>query len=129
MHRLESYFHVIHHKLYLTIFMAVPLSHVVKPSARSASLYRLRYRSGTQWVKLSENWPKLKFSDFHEMLKNLAERKPKVPRRTKCYFYDNFFDLFPAQANKQSALLATGRKLLCTQMPVGTLLIILTMTF
>jgi len=37
----------------------------------------------TQWVKLSERWPKFKFFDFHEMLKNLAEGKKEVPRRRK----------------------------------------------
>ena len=38
-----------------------------------------------QLVKLSEIWPKLKFPDFHEMIKNLAEGQKKVPRRMKMY--------------------------------------------
>jgi hypothetical protein len=38
----------------------------------------------TQWVKLSESLPKFKFSDFHEMLKNLAEGKRKFPGERKC---------------------------------------------
>jgi len=29
------------------------------------------------------------------MLKNLAERKPKVPRRKNCKFYDNLFRFVP----------------------------------
>jgi hypothetical protein len=30
-----------------------------------------------QWVKLSKTWPKLKFFDFHKMLKNLLEGNRK----------------------------------------------------
>jgi len=69
-----------------------------------------------QWVRLSESWPKFKFSDFHEMFKNPAEEQKKVPRTTKMLDY-GCFDLFPVQANKQSVLLATGRKVLCMQIP------------
>jgi len=50
------------------------------------------------------------------MFKNPAEEQKKVPRTTKMLDY-GCFDLFPVQANKQSVLLATGRKVLCMQIP------------
>jgi hypothetical protein len=36
-----------------------------------------------QRVKLSEGWPKLKFSNFHRILNILTEEQKKVPRRMK----------------------------------------------
>jgi hypothetical protein len=46
--------------------------------------------NAVQWVKLSETWPKLKFFDYHRMLKNLLEGQKKVPSATKVYVYDNW---------------------------------------
>jgi hypothetical protein len=39
--------------------------------------------SSAQRVKLSESWPKFKFFDFDETLKNLREGRKKVPRIKK----------------------------------------------
>lgn len=39
--------------------------------------------TSAQWVRLCESWPKFKFSEFHEMFKNLFEGQKKFPRRTK----------------------------------------------
>jgi len=36
-----------------------------------------------QRVKLSESWPKFKFSNFHKILNILTEGQKKVPRRMK----------------------------------------------
>jgi hypothetical protein len=41
------------------------------------------YYKGAQWVKLSESWPKFKFFDPDETLKNLREGQKKVPRIKK----------------------------------------------
>jgi hypothetical protein len=43
-----------------------------------------------QWVKLIESWPKLKFVDFHQMLKLLLPRAKEIPREREYAFYDNW---------------------------------------
>jgi hypothetical protein len=57
----------------------------------------------TQWIKLSESWPKYRFFDLHGMLKYLLEGQEKVPRVTKIIRFMTFgVDLFSVQGNRQT---------------------------
>jgi hypothetical protein len=78
-----------------------------------------------QWVKLSEGWPKFRFFDFHLRLKNVAVGpKESFQGNENVSFMTVWFDLSPVQATKQGVLLAAGKKVLCIQITVVTLLII-----
>jgi hypothetical protein len=48
-----------------------------------------------QWIKLRQSWPKFKFFDSDETLKNLREGQKKVPRKRKCMFYDGLVRFVP----------------------------------
>ena len=80
-----------------------------------------------QSVKLSESWPKFKIFDFHEMLKMLAQGQKKVPRKTEMWFLWQFVSIC-SRCRQTGVLLAAGRKVLGTQMPVVILLIVFTVT-
>ena len=65
----------------------------------------------TQWVKLSESWPKFKIFDFHKILKILLQGQKKVPRERKYSFYDSwggFVFGIGKQAERFSASLILG---------------------
>jgi hypothetical protein len=52
----------------------------------------------------------------------------KIKGNENVSFMTVWFDLSPVQAARQSVLLAAGQKVLCTQIPVITLLIIFAVT-
>jgi len=54
--------------------------------------------------------------------------KESPAKNEKVSFITDGFDMFPAQANKQSVLLAAGRKVLRSQIPVVNLWIIFAAT-
>jgi hypothetical protein len=70
--------------------------------------------------KLSESWPNFKFSDFHEMFKNVAEGKRMSQDKENVSFVTVCLDLFPVEAKKLIVfVLPTFREVLCTQITVA----------
>lgn len=56
------------------------------------------------FVKLSETWQKLKFLDFHKVLKNLLEGQKRSQGSENISFMGIGVDLFSAQAIKQNGI-------------------------
>jgi hypothetical protein len=56
--------------------------------------------------KLNESWTKVKLSDFHEILKNVAEGKRISPVKLNVSFVTACFDLFPVEVKKRSVCFA-----------------------